>query len=90
MRYHRSADVTWEMAEERAVILDAGGSTLTTLNPVGTLIWRYLDAPRDADEISGYLARQFPDVDPARLHDDALAFIDRLADDGLVVPAADS
>src|SRR5262249_3137342 len=83
MRYHRSSDVTWEMADERAVILDAGGSTLTTLNPVGTLIWRYLELPRDTDEISRHLAGRFPRVDPRQLHDDAEAFIGRLADDGL-------
>jgi hypothetical protein len=90
MRYHRCADVSWEMADQRAVILDAGGSTLTTLNPVGTLIWRYLEQPRDTAEVSGHLAGRFPGVDPGRLHDDAEAFIGRLADDGLVVPAPDS
>jgi hypothetical protein len=90
MRYRRCADVTWEMADERAVILDAGGSTLTTLNPVGTVIWRYLDQPRDDAEIIGHLAGWFPGVDRARLQEDARAFIGRLADDGLVVPATDS
>jgi hypothetical protein len=87
MRYHRCVDVTWELADDRAVILDARGSTLTTLNPVGTLIWHYLDEDRDPDEVAGHLLERFPGVDPARAHHDAETFIDRLVDDGLLVPA---
>jgi hypothetical protein len=89
MRYHRSTAVTWELADERAVILDAEGSTLTTLNPVGTLIWEYLDEARDDTDIVGHLARRFPGVDRRQLHDDAGAFLARLVDGGLLVPAAD-
>ena len=53
MRYHRSSTVTWEIVDERAVILDADGSILTTLNPVGTLIWRQLDQPREGGSSAG-------------------------------------
>jgi hypothetical protein len=89
MRYHRCVDVTWELADDRAVILDARGSTLTTLNPVGTLIWDYLDVAREPHEVAGHLVERFPGVDPARAHQDAEAFIGRLLDDGLLVPAGD-
>ena len=87
MLYHRSRDVTWELADDRAVILDAGGSTLTTLNPVGTLIWRYLDEPRRPADVAELLAGDFPAVDRDDLVDDATAFLRRLADEGLVVAA---
>jgi hypothetical protein len=89
MRYHHAPEVTWELADERAVILDAAGRTLTTLNPVGTLIWRYLDEPRDDEDIVDHLAGRFPAVDHDRLHDDADTFLARLLDGGLLVPAAD-
>ena len=89
MRYHRAAELTWELADERAVILDAAGRTLTTLNPVGTIIWQYLDEARDGTDIVGQLARRFPGVDRDQLHDDAEAFVARLLDGGLLVPAAD-
>ena len=36
LRYRHSVALTWELADDRAVILDAAGSTLTTLSPVGT------------------------------------------------------
>jgi hypothetical protein len=89
MRYHHAAEVTWELADERAVILDAAGRTLTTLNPVGTLIWQYLDEAHDDTDIVGHLARRFPAVNREQLHDDAEVFVARLLDGGLLVPAAD-
>ena len=88
MRYHRSSTVTWELVDERAVILDADGSTLTTLNPVGTLIWRQLDTPRDPADLSVRLADRFPPVDRHPLESDTGEFLARLAREGLVVPHA--
>ena len=87
MRYQRSSKVTWELVDERAVILDADGSTLTTLNAVGTLIWRDLDQPREAAELSRRLVGHFPQVDPRQLECDADEFLHLLAGDGLVVAA---
>jgi hypothetical protein len=88
MHYHRSSTVSWELVDERAVILDADGSTLTTLNPVGTLIWRQLDEPRDPATLSARLADHFPSVDRHQLESDAGDFLARLARDGLVVSQA--
>jgi len=88
MRYHRSANVTWELIDERAVILDGEGSTLTTLNPIGTLIWRELDEPREAAEVGLQLANRFPDVAAQQLESDVEDFLTQLAEDGLVVSEA--
>jgi hypothetical protein len=90
MVYHRSTHVTWELADDRAVILDPSGSTLTTLNPVGTLIWRHLDEPRRAGDLARHLAGHFPGVDRRRLHADTEAFLSHLVADGLVVAAPDA
>jgi len=88
MRYHRSANVTWELIDERAVILDGVGSTLTTLNPIGTLIWRDLEEPRRAAEVGLQLANRFPDVAAQQLESDVEDFLTQLAEDGLVVSEA--
>jgi hypothetical protein len=84
-RYRRSTEVTWELADERAVILDAAGSTLTTLNPLGTVIWRHLDEPRRASELSDALAGRFPSVNRRQLDADTEEFIVTLVGEGLVV-----
>ena len=88
MRFHRSSAVTWELVDERAVILDADGSTLTTLNPVGTLIWRHLDQPREPAELGADLADRFPSVDRRQLESDTGAFLEHLVHEGLVIPDA--
>jgi hypothetical protein len=90
MLYHRSTGLTWEMADDRAVILDAAGSTLTTLNAVGTLVWRHLDHPRDPSELADHLAEHFPEVGVSELEADVEAFLAQLHDEGLVVVAETS
>ena len=84
MEYRRSQDITWEVVDDRAVILDAEGSTLTTLNPVGTLIWHELASPRAVADITDALRERFPDVERAQVEDDARAFLAELVADGLV------
>ena len=87
MEYYRSFNVTWELADDRAVILDAHGSTLTTLNPIGTLIWRFLDQPRRVADVAELLAAEFPTTDRSQLEVDTAEFLAELHGDGLVVTA---
>jgi hypothetical protein len=77
--------MTWDTSDERAVILDAQGSTLITLNPVGTLLWLELDTPCDADGLTSVLRERFPDVAAQQLRDDVESFIDSLSEEGLLV-----
>ncbi len=84
MRYRRAADVTHEDAGERAVLLDGAGSAMTTLNPVGSLIWRELDGDRSTSELAKVLATHFNDVDQPTLEADIDSFLAELSEDGLV------
>jgi hypothetical protein len=77
--------MTWDTADERAVILDPQGATMITLNPVGTLLWLELDAPRDVEALTDALHARFPEVTPAQLREDVEAFVDSLSDEGLLV-----
>jgi hypothetical protein len=86
MRYRRATDVTHEEAGERSVLLDGEGANMTTLNPVGSLIWRELDGERSSAELAETLHGQFGDIDQATLQTDIDAFLSQLADDGLVEP----
>jgi hypothetical protein len=85
MDYRRADGMTWDLADDRAVILDAQGATLITLNPVGTLLWVALDEPRPAGQLTAVLAEHFPEVDEAQLRADVDDFLDTLLAEGLVV-----
>jgi hypothetical protein len=84
-RYRHADGMTWDDADDRAVILDAGGSTLITLNPVGTAIWHQLGVPCDVDTLTSRLADTFRDVAPGQLRGDVISFLDELVAEGLLV-----
>ena len=65
---------------DRAVILDAAGSVMTTLNEVGSVIWRELDGERDTATLAVDLAPTFDGVDPETLEADIKEFAARLID----------
>ena len=62
-RLRRSDEVVFDMAGPRAVLLDASGTELITLNPVGSLVWNELDGRRDADELGPVLHERFAGVE---------------------------
>jgi Coenzyme PQQ synthesis protein D (PqqD) len=82
---HRHADdLSWDDAGERVVILDADGTTITTLNPVGSLLWRRLSQPCESADLVDHLAAQFPDVDRGQLAQDVDEYLAQLHDEGLL------
>ena len=84
MPYRRTEGVTFEVSAGRAVLLDADGETLTTLNPTGTSIWRSLEGSRGVGELAARLAEEHPDVPIRTLEGDVEAFLADLDRDGLV------
>jgi hypothetical protein len=84
MPYRRASGVTYEMSGERAVILDAAGSVMTTLNEVGSVIWRELDGERDSKALASDLAPKFDGVDTETLEADIDDFAASLLEAGLV------
>jgi Coenzyme PQQ synthesis protein D (PqqD) len=89
-QYRRSDDVVFEVAGDRAVLLDAAGKELITLNPVGSLVWQMLGEPHDAAGVAAALHAAFPDVPKTKLEDDANAFLAELVASELVVHDAAS
>jgi hypothetical protein len=83
----RSDEVVYDMAGDRAVLLDAAGRELITLNPVGTLVWNELDGHRDVATIAADLLPRFTGVDLDVLRADIAAFADELVSLGLAVDA---
>ncbi len=83
MQYTRSDRVIAERSGERTVVLDADGTTLTTLNPIGSMLWDLL--PCDVDGAVSYLVAQFPDVAENVLVADVTAFFDELVTNSLII-----
>ena len=83
MRYTRTEGVVAERSGDRTVVLDADGTTLTTLSPVGALLWDQL--PCDIAGAVAYLATQFADVETDVFVADVTAFFDELVANSLII-----
>ena len=84
MGIRRRDGVTYEPSGDRVVILDADGTVMTTLNPVGSAIWKALDGQPDAASLARQLIDDFEGVDEATLIVDIEAFLASLIDADLI------
>jgi hypothetical protein len=89
MAWQRSSRVVYEVVDGQAVLVDANGAELITLNPVGTLVWQELDGRRDAARLAADLVDRFEGVTVDELQRDVAAFLSELEADALVRPADD-
>jgi hypothetical protein len=85
MRFSRRHGVTAERSGDRAVVLDADGLVMSSLSPVGALIWDFL--PSDVGPIVDHPAERFPGVARAKLTADIERFLAELVSNGLIVDA---
>ena len=56
--FRRADDVVLQVVDDRAFLLDASGTEMIVLNPVGTMVWEVLDAPAAPDAIASGDGRQ--------------------------------
>lgn len=84
MRFRRSPDVTYDVLDGHAVLIDPGAVEMLTLNPVGTLVWQHLDDTKSCDELAAALLPLLTGVTAEQLEFDIAAFLRELADAGLV------
>ncbi len=85
----RNPEMTWDDAGDRVVVLDAAGTTLITLNPVGSVLWGQLEEPSDTERLAEVLGERFPDEDPSALRGDVESFVAELVDTGLLLAGPD-
>ncbi len=83
LRYEPHRDVVAESSGERAVVMHADATEISTLNPVAAIIWSLLPATRPA--MLDHLAGLFLDVDPNTLTDDLDRFLSEMIQRGLIV-----
>ncbi len=84
MATRRRPGVSFEPSGDSVVILNADGTEMTTLNPVGSLVWQALDGERDVTALARELVSHFEDVSVDELERDIVAFIDDLVSADLV------
>jgi hypothetical protein len=79
----RADGVVYEIVDGQAVLVDADGREMITLNPVGTLIWQALDGESDSAALVERLLPQLEGVTGDQLQNDVAAFLRELLDLGL-------
>lgn len=84
MAMKRRDGVHYEASGDGLVILDADGTRLITLNPVGSVIWHALDGRRDAGALAADLVDEFVGVSVEELTTDIEVFIESLVAAALV------
>jgi len=84
MAIRRRDGVSYEPSGDTVVILDADGTVMTTLNPVGAVIWKALDGERDAAALAAELVPQFDGVAVHELEADIIDFVESLVEAKLV------
>lgn len=84
MATRRREGVSFEPSGESVVILNADGTEMTTLNPVGSLIWQALDGERDTPALAQGLIAHFDGVTIDQLERDIAEFIADLVSADLV------
>jgi hypothetical protein len=82
----RARDVTYEVVNGRAMLVDPSGAELITLNPVGTLVWEALTDERrlTVDVLIDRIRPQLSGVTREQLAQDLSQFVQELAESGLV------
>ena len=86
MAVRRADNVVCEVVDDRAVLLHPTGRELVTLSVVGSMVWEELPTEADPSAIAQALLARFDDVSLEQLEMDVRAFLDELAELGLVVP----
>jgi Coenzyme PQQ synthesis protein D (PqqD) len=77
--WRRADSVLCETVGGRAVLIDAAGNELITLNPVGSLVWAELDGRRDVAQLSHDLLDRVDGVTQAQFERDIETFVAKLA-----------
>jgi hypothetical protein len=81
----RADDVSFEVIDGRAILVDPDGRELITLNAVGTLVWEAADGQLDEAGLAGRLSSRFPAVPAAQIEADVRQFLGELRQLRLVV-----
>ena len=90
MRFERAGDVTSEVFDGLAVLVDPRTVEMVTLNRIGSLVWQELDGPKTVNELVAAILRSIAGTTADELERDIATFLHELVETGLVVTAHDA
>ncbi len=76
--------LTWDVVDDRVVVLDAEGISMITLNPIGSILWPKLESKASVDGLAEALGQTFSEVPTDQLRSDVDAFVEELFEEGLI------
>lgn len=76
--FARAGNVTFDVFEGKAVLVDPGGKELITLNRTGTVVWQMLDGTVSEADLVDAVSCRFPAVHRATVEGDVRHFIREL------------
>ena len=82
-RVARSEAILFTELDDTVVMMDTRKGRYYELDPVGARTWALLESEPRVAEVCDALAAEY-DVDPDTCRDDVLAFLDELADHGVI------
>ena len=85
-RVRRDGKLPFQELEGQVVVVVPARREMHEFDEVGTFLWRELEGSRSVAELVEALRGEF-DVEPERAEKDVRAFVARLEEKGLVVPA---
>jgi hypothetical protein len=81
----RHQQVLTRQVDNEMVLVDVHNGIYHGLNAIAVEIWQQLDGQRPVKAIVEALSSQYPEIDPATIANDALALVQSLLDNDLVV-----
>ena len=79
------SDLVAESVDGELLVFDPVRNEVHQLNPMGALVWQFLDGSATVDELVGDLADAF-DAPPDQVRADLTALLDQLAEEHLLEP----
>lgn len=83
--YVRSTRILEKTLDDELLLIDSDTDVILNLNPLGTAVWRFLETPRETNEIIEVLCAAFPDSPEEQIRGDTSRLLDQLVDRQLLV-----
>lgn len=82
--FRRAEGIHERRVDGECFLADVEGARIHHLNPIGSAIWHMLEVPASIDDLVATLQEAFPEMESKQLRADVSAFVNRIAERGLL------